>query len=63
MVQELEKGGGNAADAAGVKDRLAKLEEELRELRGENDFLNGEVARATQKNKELQKQLASLRES
>jgi hypothetical protein len=32
---------------------VADLEEEVANLREENDFLNGEVARYTQKNREL----------
>ena len=52
---ELEKRGPGGApeDLAKVKQRIAALEEELEDLRGENDFLNGEVARYHQKNKEL----------
>jgi hypothetical protein len=39
------------------------MAEELDELRGENDFLNGEVARYLQKNKDLAGEIASLKES
>ena len=35
----------------------------MEELRGENDFLNGEVARYVQKNKDLPAQIASLKEA
>jgi len=51
------------AEIAKLKARLAKLTEDVEELRGENDFLNGEVARYVQKNKDLLAQLAALRES
>jgi chromosome segregation ATPase len=64
-VQELEKGGRPAApepvDVARMRAQLGKLAEELDELKGENEFLNGEVARYVQKNKELAAQLAALR--
>jgi chromosome segregation ATPase len=69
-VQELERGGKPAPAAAAPSADLARLKEarqrlagEVDELRGENDFLNGEVARYLQKNKELTTQLASLKES
>jgi predicted RNase H-like nuclease (RuvC/YqgF family) len=69
-VQELEKGGarppplaGEPPDAARLRAQLGKLAEEIDELKGENEFLNGEVARYLQKNKELAAQLASMRES
>jgi chromosome segregation ATPase len=66
-VQELEKGGKPAApepaDVARMRAQLGKLAEEVDELKGENDFLNGEVARYVQKNKELTAQLAGMRES
>jgi hypothetical protein len=39
------------------------LSEELSDLKGENDFLNSEVARYHQKNKDLQTQLQRLTES
>jgi FtsZ-binding cell division protein ZapB len=39
------------------------LEGEVEELRGENDFLNGEVARYHQKNTDLQAQVEALKES
>jgi DNA-binding response OmpR family regulator/chromosome segregation ATPase len=70
-LQEVEraaqaKGAPAATDPALVqqlKGAIAKLNEELEELRTENDFLNGEVARYNQKNKDLAAQLASLRET
>ncbi len=72
-VQELEKAQArpppppppraDAAEVAALKARVAKLGEELEELRGENDFLNGEVARGQQRNTQLQAQIASLKES
>jgi chromosome segregation ATPase len=72
-VQELEKASAkpppapapkaDAAELATLKARVAKLGEELEELRGENDFLNGEVARYQQRNKQLQTQIESLKES
>jgi chromosome segregation ATPase len=68
-VQEFERGAkppavaGEPPDAARLRAQLAKLAEDVEELKGENDFLNGEVARYVQKNKELAAQLASLRES
>jgi chromosome segregation ATPase len=55
-----------AADPAALqqlKAKAEKLAEEIEELRGENDFLNGEVARYVQKNKDLAAQLASLKET
>ncbi len=57
-IQDLEKAGSGrpAADPAEItrlKQLVAKLEEDVSDLRGENEFLNGEVARYTQKNKEL----------
>jgi chromosome segregation ATPase len=51
------------AELAKLKAVTQKLAEEVEELRSENDFLNGEVARYVQKNKDLAGQLASLRES
>ena len=51
------------AEVAKLKARVEKLAEESEELRSENDFLNGEVARYVQKNKDLLAQLASLRET
>jgi cell division septum initiation protein DivIVA len=36
---------------------LERLAEEVEDLRGENEFLNGEVARYTQKNKDLSAQV------
>jgi len=72
-LQELEKAAAQArpapaaaADPAVVQQLKAKLDAlsgELEDLRGENDFLNGEVARYVQKNKDLAAQLASLRET
>ena len=51
------------AELAKLKAKLAKVEEDVQDLRSENDFLNGEVARYVQKNKDLAAQIASLRES
>ena len=70
-LQEVErvaqaKGAPAASDPALVqqlKGAIVKLTEDLDELRSENDFLNGEVARYVQKNKDLAAQLASLRET
>ena len=70
-LQDLERAAsGRAAPAAAdpaevqkLKASVAKLTEEIEDLRGENDFLNGEVARYVQKNKDLVAQIASLRES
>jgi chromosome segregation ATPase len=67
-VQELEKaakagGASDPGEAARQKAAVSRLEEEVTELRGENDFLNGEVARYVQKNKDLLAQLESMRES
>jgi predicted RNase H-like nuclease (RuvC/YqgF family) len=72
-VHELEKAaqgkpsaprtGADPAELATAKARLAKLQEELEGLRAENEFLNGEVGRYGTRNKELQTQLASLKES
>jgi predicted RNase H-like nuclease (RuvC/YqgF family) len=71
-VQDLEKAAAArpaapaAADPAEIvklKALLEKVRDEIEELRGENDFLNGEVARSVQKNKELAAQIASLKES
>jgi CheY-like chemotaxis protein/chromosome segregation ATPase len=56
-IAELEK---ERAELAGFADRVghaeevaARAREELEDLRSENDFLNGEVARYHQKNKDL----------
>jgi regulator of replication initiation timing len=69
-VQELERAAAaprpaaaDPAEIARLKQALQKLAEEEEELRGENDFLNGEVARYVQKNKDLATQLASLKEA
>lgn len=70
-VQELERSAqarpaqapADPAELARLKAQLAKHAEQIEELRGENDFLNGEVARYVQKNKDLLGQLASLRET
>jgi len=64
-ISELER--SPAAPAAGaspdalaqVQAELQKVTDELEELRGENEFLNSEVARYHQKNKDLQAQLPS----
>ncbi|HEY6005980.1 MAG TPA: response regulator, partial [Anaeromyxobacter sp.] len=67
-VQELERAAqastsrpppaaADPAEIAKLKSRLQKLTEDVEELRGENDFLNGEVARYQQKNKDLTSQL------
>ncbi|HUL60601.1 MAG TPA: hypothetical protein VLU43_15075 [Anaeromyxobacteraceae bacterium] len=67
-LQELERaaaarpaGAADPAEMGRLKQRIAQLEEEIGDLRGENDFLNGEVARYTQKNKELAAQLGPKR--
>jgi hypothetical protein len=58
-IVELEK---ERAERSAQGDRLAAVEqalaharEELEDLRTENDFLNGEVARYAQKNRDLQR--------
>jgi hypothetical protein len=57
LLAELEK--ERAAQVAQhaqlvmAKEAAARAREELEDLRSENDFLNGEVARYHQKNKEL----------
>jgi chromosome segregation ATPase/DNA-binding NarL/FixJ family response regulator len=47
----------DGAALAALKARVAGLENELTDLREENDFLNGEVARYTQKNRDLSARL------
>jgi cell division septum initiation protein DivIVA len=47
------------AEIAKLKARLEKLTEDVEDLKSENDFLNGEVARYQQKNKDLAAQLSS----
>ena len=60
-VTELERdrAGAGARDAqlAEAQGALEKLREEIDDLRSENDFLNGEVARYHQKNKDLLEQI------
>jgi uncharacterized coiled-coil DUF342 family protein len=51
------------AERAKLEAKLAKAVEEVDDLKSENDFLNGEVARYVQKNKDLAAQVASLKES
>ena len=63
IAQEKAKPAAEPADLARVKESLKKLQDEVEELRGENDFLNGEVARYVQKNKDLAAQIASLKEA
>jgi DNA-binding response OmpR family regulator/chromosome segregation ATPase len=71
-LQDLERAAQARPAAAGAVDpalvqqlkaKLDKLAGELEEMRGENDFLNGEVARYVQKNKDLAAQLAGMRET
>jgi CheY-like chemotaxis protein len=69
-VQELERAvaakpaaAADPAEVARFKVALEKLKEEVEELKGENDFLNGEVARYVQKNKDLAAQIQSLKEA
>jgi chromosome segregation ATPase len=69
-VQELEKlvaaprpPAADPADLARLKAALAKLTEDVEEMKSENDFLNGEVARYVAKNKDLAAQVASLKEA
>ncbi len=62
-VAEMEKRGGGGDEVARLRERLGVLEEELEDLKGENDFLNGEVARYQQKNKDLQAELESLKQT
>jgi CheY-like chemotaxis protein len=50
-------------EASELKARLKKLGGELADLREENEFLNGEVARFQQKSRDLAKQVESLKES
>jgi chromosome segregation ATPase len=62
-IGELEAAARNKAAAppaevegavlTALRTRLAELEGELSDLRDENEFLNGEVARYTQKNRDL----------
>jgi chromosome segregation ATPase len=59
-VTELEKrapGRGSGDELGRLQERVKGLETEIEDLRGENDFLNGEVARYHQRNKELAAQL------
>jgi hypothetical protein len=64
-IGELEAAVKSAAAApavdgpalAALQARVAELENELSDLREENDFLNGEVARYTQKNRDLSAKL------
>ena len=56
-LQELERAAAapksaapDAAEIASLKEALRKVSDDVEELRGENDFLNGEVARYVQKN-------------
>jgi chromosome segregation ATPase len=69
-LQELERAAvapksaaPDAAEIASLKEALRKVSDDVEELRGENDFLNGEVARYVQKNKDLTAQIASLKEA
>jgi len=61
----LEKKGAGAApeELAQLQQKVGTLEEELQDLRGENDFLNSEVARYHQKSKELQAQVDGMKEA
>jgi CheY-like chemotaxis protein len=64
-ISELERSPAASATSASP-DALAQLQkvtDELEELRGENEFLNSEVARYHQKNKDLQAQLPSRKGS
>jgi chromosome segregation ATPase len=67
-VQELEKAAAvpraavDPAEVARLKEALQKVAGDVEELRSENDFLNGEVARYVQKNKDLLAQITSLKE-
>jgi chromosome segregation ATPase len=47
----------DAATLAALQARFTELETELDDLRDENEFLNGEVARYTQKNRDLSARL------
>lgn len=47
----------DGAVLSALETRIAELEGELSDLRDENDFLNGEVARYTQKNRDLTEKL------
>ena len=57
LTGELEKKSAEQvaqqAQIAVAEEALARAREELEDLRSENDFLNGEVARYQQKNKDL----------
>ncbi len=56
-VAELEKERAERiaqqAQLAAAEEALGRAREELEDLKSENDFLNGEVARYHQKNKDL----------
>jgi chromosome segregation ATPase len=65
-LKQAQAGGAQAArpaadpaELAALKAQLAKVSGELGDLREENDFLNAEVARYTQKNRELSAKLGS----
>jgi CheY-like chemotaxis protein len=64
-LQELEKKGAGAApeELAQLQQKVGTLEADLQDLRGENDFLNSEVARYQQKNKDLQTMLDGMKEA
>jgi len=66
-VAELEKKGqapaDRSAEVARLEESVRKLGVELVDLREENEFLNGEVARFQQKSSDLARQLESMRES
>ena len=51
------------AQLAQAEEGLVRAREELEDLRSENDFLNGEVARYHQKNQDLAAQVEALKES
>ena len=44
-LEAAKAAGGGGGDTAALKKRLAAVEEELSDLKDENEFLNGEVSR------------------
>jgi chromosome segregation ATPase len=60
-VAELEKERAEATALAGrlvsAQEALSRARAELEDLRSENEFLNGEVARYHQRNKDLMAQM------
>ncbi len=61
--QRAAPGAPSPQEIAQLRERVQALEEEAQDLRSENDFLNTEVARYHQKNKDLQSRIAAMEES